>query len=528
MSEENSSGLQCDQPDIISQLGTEFNVMLPEYLKTLLLFSGFDDLYSLSKIPDNEIESFARRDFFEIGTVEEVQKVYASVYRNMFQKKIEDKNIESKRQAVLKNKKKTSTSQGNSEGNSKSRFEARLHCVEESIHEEETSKDFNAVNAEQKVQKIAEKYIKDLSKTSVSNELKDKLLKGSRDIYVEYRNESSVKIFFPAKPCRTITNVTTGLTKPGLKWILSNFNRHFKIKHFTESEKEPQKHLQTRIQKDGIICTKRQKKIGITIEGFSTDGDPRCLKGMKINSQLSSTFESKYSPYFQIRFDLDKPVYIQDTVHICTKLKTRLTNPNVTMIMGNFNVSIVHLQNRIAKVTKDKQLLCNSDLDRANTFPTTEYLFNLMKMAESSAIADAGNFGMLGNFINLQILTNVSDMTFLHEYSDTGDENTTQANSIEDYMCESETIEILDDISIFSFIDELKLKQFKSSCGTTTSKSNQYIEVPLKNGSVITVKKTSLLWFYSQKKSRLPTDRIFRFLDYKIQRRNRYLYCKVP
>ncbi|KAF5285344.1 hypothetical protein FQA39_LY04443 [Lamprigera yunnana] len=103
-------------------------------------------------------------------------------------------------------------------------------------------------------------------------------------------------------------------------------------------------------------------------------------------------------------------------------------------------------------------------------------------MAKSSAIADAGNFGMLGNFINLQILMNVSDMTFLHEYSDT-DENTTQANSIEDYMSESETIEIQDDISIFSSIDELKLKQFKSSYDTTTSKSNQHIEVPLKNES---------------------------------------------
>ncbi|KAF5278147.1 hypothetical protein FQA39_LY05992 [Lamprigera yunnana] len=253
----------------------------------------------------------------------------------------------------------------------------------------------------------------------------------------------------------------------------------------------------------GIICTKKQKKIGITIEGFSADSDTRCIKGMKVNSQLPSTFASKYSPYFQMRFDLDKPVYIQDTVHICTKLKTRLTNPNVTMIMGNFNVSIVHLQNLIAKVTKDKHLLCNSDLDNgivkfrreeegrlgmssfsgANTFLTTEYLFNLMKMAESSAIADAGNFGMLGNFINLQILMNVSEMTFLHEYSYNDDENTTQANSMEDYMSESETIEIQDDISVFSSIDELKLKQFKSSCDTTTSKSNQYIEVPLKNGS---------------------------------------------
>ncbi|KAF5270271.1 hypothetical protein FQA39_LY18880 [Lamprigera yunnana] len=567
MSEENLSGLQCDQPsvqpDIISQLGTRFYVILPEYFKGLLLFSGFDDLYSLSKIADNEIENFVRGDFFEIGTVEEVQKV---------------------------------------------------------PNEEETSKDSIAVNAEQKVQKIAEKYIKNLSKTCVSNELKDTLLKWSRDIHVEYRNESSVKIFCPTKSCWAIPTVTTGLTELSLKWILSNFNRHLKCKHFTESEKKPQKHLQTRIQsrgrslyeifhanmsnsfpslatlyrqldenptimngtvgietlktyllkrnlpvyifvsedqtdivrrvqynpktnkmrgfapplsnKTGLpditkfvvtcvqdieaafkneqICWKlclkmmelfvqEAKKNGITVEGFSTDGDPRCLKGMKlihsyhqllnqiiailsnadkmnvraidkissneviklIHDMLESNATIQYLQITRNMIDafLNKSSSITDriykiwystfflriwrswpTMQNLSLRKNFVTLNTYTCIELNAHGLLLMIEkcrrsvnnNGIVKFPrKEEGRFGLSSFSGANTFPTTEYLLNLMKMAEFSAIVDAGNFVMLGNFINLQILMNVSEVTFLHEYSDTDDENTTQANSIE-------------------------------------------------------------------------------------------------
>lgn len=43
------------------------------------------------------------------------------------------------------------------------------------------------------------------------------------------------------------------------------------------------------------------RKEGIIIEGFSSDGDTRCLKAMKILSQLpNKDINSNYSPYFQV------------------------------------------------------------------------------------------------------------------------------------------------------------------------------------------------------------------------------------
>ncbi|KAF5281746.1 hypothetical protein FQA39_LY17704 [Lamprigera yunnana] len=501
------------------------------------------------------------------------------------------KNVESERQEVLINKKKTSAFQGNSEGNSKSRFDARLHV------------------------------------------LKDKLLKWSRDIHVEYRNESSVKIFCPAKPCRIITNVITDLTKSGLKWILSNFNRHFKSKHFTESEKKPQKHLQTRIQSSmlsfisnnqpdsvkqysntpsssrmSVIKAKSstyQNKESINVISFLDEDSELTLTNygntspLKSNSSISTEnsqaiskwkvhrysrqsrpqrklerlFQSEQTTitsFYKILEGINKvidlnseitekpsesinsenrnlPLHIivsEDQTAIVRRVqydpKTNkiigfappLSNntglPDITKfvvtwaqdiedafkneeICGNvlvvmaqplaeehpaFSLLLFASNNKfkaedvlrrwnylyqeakkigitIEEFSTDDDPRCLKGLkinlqlpstyllSRANTFSTMEYLFNLMKMAESSAIADAGNFGMLGNFINLHILMNVFEMTFLHEYSDTDDQNTAQANSIEDYMSESETIEIQDDIFIFSTIDEWKLKQFK-------------------------------------------------------------------
>lgn len=62
-----------------------------------------------------------------------------------------------------------------------------------------------------------------------------------------------------------------------------------------------------------------------------------------------------------MNFDLDKPVCIQDTVHICTKLKTRMTNNKINLIMGNFKVSVDHLKTLVQETSKDQHLLCLSN-----------------------------------------------------------------------------------------------------------------------------------------------------------------------
>lgn len=57
-----------------------------------------------------------------------------------------------------------------------------------------------------------------------------------------------------------------------------------------------------------------------------------------------------------------RPVHVQDTVHIATKLKTRMLNPKVEMKMGSYKVSSAHVQFIIQNHSKDKHLLSENYL----------------------------------------------------------------------------------------------------------------------------------------------------------------------
>ncbi|CAG9771557.1 unnamed protein product [Ceutorhynchus assimilis] len=75
---------------------------------------------------------------------------------------------------------------------------------------------------------------------------------------------------------------------------------------------------------------------------------------MKIMAGLPASFneETPYSPYFQANFSTSNPVAIQDTVHIGTKIKNRLLNPNIALkMMGNYEVSKDHLNHVIDNVS---------------------------------------------------------------------------------------------------------------------------------------------------------------------------------
>ncbi|CAG9767012.1 unnamed protein product [Ceutorhynchus assimilis] len=108
-------------------------------------------------------------------------------------------------------------------------------------------------------------------------------------------------------------------------------------------------------------------KYGIEIYGFSSDGDTRCLKAMKELWNFPDKSQKNWlSPYFQMEFNLKSPVVIQDTVHILTKMKTRLLNPNITLTMGKHKISSKILAEMIEKFSKDIHCLCQSDLDSAD------------------------------------------------------------------------------------------------------------------------------------------------------------------
>lgn len=94
------------------------------------------------------------------------------------------------------------------------------------------------------------------------------------------------------------------------------------------------------------VMEKLASEVGIKILGFSSDGDTRLLKAMQINAYSQQSSQC----------------YIQDTVHIGTKLRTRLLKPNVILPIGNFLISASHLQELIETYSKDKHLLRRSDL----------------------------------------------------------------------------------------------------------------------------------------------------------------------
>lgn len=55
--------------------------------------------------------------------------------------------------------------------------------------------------------------------------------------------------------------------------------------------------------------------------------------------------------------------YIQDSIHIGTKLRNRLLSPSIVLPLGNFLISASHLQYLIKDVSKDKHSLTATDID---------------------------------------------------------------------------------------------------------------------------------------------------------------------
>ncbi|CAH1114817.1 unnamed protein product [Psylliodes chrysocephalus] len=115
---------------------------------------------------------------------------------------------------------------------------------------------------------------------------------------------------------------------------------------------------------------KQAAQFGITILGYSSDGDSRLLRSMRINTSLPldeiekrrQTVFPKNWTWFCMDIKRENPCFFQDTVHIATKLKTRLFNPKVSMHIGNFVATIDHILYLVKNFSKDQHLLTMSDL----------------------------------------------------------------------------------------------------------------------------------------------------------------------
>lgn len=117
----------------------------------------------------------------------------------------------------------------------------------------------------------------------------------------------------------------------------------------------------------------------ISIFGWSSDGDTRCLRAMRIRSGLAfnpSNVPVEWREWFNASY-MPKLNCVQDTHHICNKMKSRLYDTTAVMFMGNYIVSKSHLQILIDTVSKDKHLLVPSDirpLDKMNFKPVEKIM----------------------------------------------------------------------------------------------------------------------------------------------------------
>lgn len=105
--------------------------------------------------------------------------------------------------------------------------------------------------------------------------------------------------------------------------------------------------------------------------GFSSDGDTRLLRSMKVNLKhpKNSLSEMELNSFIDSDDNCQTPSYIQDATHIGTKLRNRLLKPSVLLPMGNKQVSVSHLKMLMNTVRKDIHGLVYSDIspdDRMN------------------------------------------------------------------------------------------------------------------------------------------------------------------
>lgn len=110
-------------------------------------------------------------------------------------------------------------------------------------------------------------------------------------------------------------------------------------------------------------------RYGIDVVGIASDGDPRLLSAMK--TRTSNSISESSCP-------LSRPICIQDTIHILTKLRNRLLNSSIVLKIGNRDASNVHVKYLVDNISKGEHELTNSDIypeDRQN-YGSVEKLLN--------------------------------------------------------------------------------------------------------------------------------------------------------
>ena len=124
-------------------------------------------------------------------------------------------------------------------------------------------------------------------------------------------------------------------------------------------------------------CVKRK----IVVVSFGSDGDSRNLRAMKISCQYNLASNNDKFLFTESRsilanemlypkkwswFWVKNPTtiaYVQDTVHIAVKMKSRLLKPSTVLPMGNFTAGVHHLQILVENFSKEQHGIRYKDID---------------------------------------------------------------------------------------------------------------------------------------------------------------------
>ncbi|CAF3035339.1 unnamed protein product [Rotaria socialis] len=132
------------------------------------------------------------------------------------------------------------------------------------------------------------------------------------------------------------------------------------------------------ILKRWLMIYKQFNSKGIRVLGFSTDGDPKYLRAMRlaanyfVKNQILNIYNDKLSftvkipSGWTIWFFLSPSqlfLFMQDGAHVCTKIRNRMLSKTTELTMGHYEVSIQHLYDLIRSKNKIDHNLSISDLN---------------------------------------------------------------------------------------------------------------------------------------------------------------------
>lgn len=224
--------------EFIDNILNNYKTKLPNYIKLLLNYAGYDNIISISTLDDTcikELERFAKEDLTKLLNENELYELFGKIYhRNPSLFKIADghkklllhlKEICVKEVENISNKSNSKCDKKNSPCKEKSQKKRNFNDIQKEA-EEMIENDTNIENnAKEHVENLAKKYVKKCIDENCEEHIED---------FTEKIDNLKVKIdnqnYCAKIKCCFCDFISTGYSaknsKSGRKWILSNFNKH--------------------------------------------------------------------------------------------------------------------------------------------------------------------------------------------------------------------------------------------------------------------------------------------------------------